>query len=782
MTAPFWNRPVMTFTDSGADVVPGTTYEYRVQVTDGFSNFANSAWTPIVVASGGPTPNYLAAVLASEPDSLWRFDETAGATIASDLVGWRPATVPASGITFAQTGVTGTDGTAAAFTGATGSFVRSETHELPSHEISLEAWFRAAPGANGGLIVGWNNSNTQNAGAGSNTGQDRHVYMDTAGHLHFGVNPTTPVTVTTAADYRDDEWHHVVGSIAPSGAALYVDGVLVEQRTDVQWARTGYYGFLRIGGGALNGFPGTNNTTGRWFDGAIDEVALYKSALTAIEVESHYEATGRIANVGNTPPTASFSSSVAPGDGVTASFDASASTDVDGTIVSYSWNFGDGTAVVSGPNPTVNHVFIAGTYTVTLTVTDNDGATDTATASFLAPGANDAPVAAFTTRIEGRTVTFDATGSTDPDGTITQYQWNFGDGTPVASTALPTVTRTYAGVGQFTVTLTVTDDRSATAQRVQGLSTNDLPVPPPPASSVVAADQFGRTVANGLGNADVGGAWTVSGGTAAGYAVNGSAATMLLSAPANSRSVFLNAVSTANVTMLADLSFDKPATGGGIYASLIGRRVGTSEYRATIRAQANGTIQALVVRRVGSIDTNLAVASPVPGLTHTPGQAYTVRFEATGTNPTQLRMKVWVTGTAEPGAWLLTATDTTAAMQVAGTVGINTYLSGSATNAPIVTTIDNLRVVDPTVPVSVPPTARFVIDTAGLSAEFDASIAVDDGTITGWAWNFGDGATSTTGPVVTHVYAAPGTYVVTLTATDNQGLTNQLALNATVSN
>jgi PKD repeat protein len=771
---------VMTWTDSGGDVVPGTTYEYRVQVTDGFGNFANSAWTSITVSGGAATPSYLASVLASEPDSLWRFDEAGGATVAGDLAGWRPATVPASGVTLNQPGVSGTGGTAAQFGGATGNFVRSEVHELPPHEMSLEAWFQAAPTANGGLIAGFNNSNTASSGAGSPSGHDRNIYMDTTGRVHFGANPTTPVTVSDGVDYRDGAWHHVVGSVGPSGLAIYVDGVLVDQDPTVLWARTGYYGYVRIGGGALNGFPNTNTSTGRWFDGAIDEVALYKSTLTALEVEAHYEATGRTANVGNAAPTASFTTSINPGDGLTATFDAAASTDTDGNIVDYSWNFGDGSPVVAGAGTTANHVFAEGTYTVTLTVTDDDGATDQEAAQVVAPGANDAPVAAFSTRIVGRDVTFDAAGSTDPDGTIAQYQWNFGDGTPVATTASPTLTRTYAATGSFSVTLTVTDDRGATAQRVQSLSTNNLPTPPPPGSSTVAADTFTRTVANGLGSADIGGAWTISGGTAASYAVNGSTGRVTLGARAAGRSMFLSSVARANAMMLTDISFDKAATGGGIYASAIGRRVGTGEYRATVRAQANGTVQALLVRRIGTTETNLAVAATVPGLTHVAGQTYTVRFEVTGVNPTQLRMKVWLAGTAEPGAWLLSATDSTAAMQAAGSVGINTYLSGSATNAPVVTSIDNLTVVDPTVGAAAPPTARFAVETALLSAELDATIAVDDGTITAWAWNFGDGATSPVGPVANHVYAAPGTYAVSLTVTDNQGLTNQLTLNVTV--
>ena len=72
----------------------------------------------------------------------------------------------------------------------------------------------------------------------------------------------------------------------------------------------------------------------------------------------------------NNPPTASFTFTCTD---LTCSFDGSGSTDGDGTIASYAWNFGDGT---TRSGATVSHTYAAGgTYTVTLTVTDDDGAT-----------------------------------------------------------------------------------------------------------------------------------------------------------------------------------------------------------------------------------------------------------------------------------------------------------------------------------------------------------------------------------------------------------------------
>jgi hypothetical protein len=84
------------------------------------------------------------------------------------------------------------------------------------------------------------------------------------------------------------------------------------------------------------------------------------------------------------------------------------------------------------------------------------------------------------------------------------------------------------------------------------------------------------------------------------------------------------------------------------------------------------------------------VSQTLTGLTVAPGDKLNVKVQANGTSPTTLRAKVWKVGSAEPAAWGATTTDSTAALQGAGGVGFEAYLSGSATNAPQVVSVDDL--------------------------------------------------------------------------------------------
>jgi len=157
-------------------------------------------------------------------------------------------------------------------------------------------------------------------------------------------------------------------------------------------------------------------------------------------------------------------------------FSGTGSFDSDGAITSYAWAFGDGT-VASGLS--VSHAYAAaGTYTVTLTVTDAGGLTGSDTAvvqvSNRPPVANAGP---DRTADVGTSVAFDGSGSRDADGRIATYAWTFGDG---ASASGATATHAYGAPGTYTVTLTVVDDLRAQASDTALVTVASQSAPPQP--------------------------------------------------------------------------------------------------------------------------------------------------------------------------------------------------------------------------------------------------------------------------------------------------------------
>jgi PKD repeat protein len=174
------------------------------------------------------------------------------------------------------------------------------------------------------------------------------------------------------------------------------------------------------------------------------------------------KSTATITGGENLPPICNANGPYTGAPGVPIQFDGSGSSDPDGTVDSYSWDFGDGT-IETGATP--SHAYVsAGTFTVTLTVADNLGATSTCeTTATVTGGENLPPVCDADgpySGVRGEPIEFDGTDSEDPDGTIASYTWDFGDGT-IETGATPT--HTYISVGTFTVTLTVADDLGATS-------------------------------------------------------------------------------------------------------------------------------------------------------------------------------------------------------------------------------------------------------------------------------------------------------------------------------
>ncbi len=208
---------------------------------------------------------------------------------------------------------------------------------------------------------------------------------------------------------------------------------------------------------------GDNNTgTGATIDHTYTAIGTYTATLTVGDGNGNTDSETVIITVTepNLAPEAAFSVSVTSGDvPLTVDFDASASSDTNGDVLSYLWDFGDGTTR-TGISPT--HTFVTpGTFVVTLTVSDGRGGSDLASDTIeVIAVPNDPPTAIISvSSSSGETpfvVTFDGTGSTDPNNDVLSYSWDFGDGNTGSGA---TVSHTYTSAGSFTATLTVIDGK-----------------------------------------------------------------------------------------------------------------------------------------------------------------------------------------------------------------------------------------------------------------------------------------------------------------------------------
>ena len=325
-----WWKASVAYTDT--DVTPGKTYSYYLKLTDQDGNttttYKVSATTPSSPTVADST--YSKQILSDGASGYWRLDDaavtpTSGSTPfptgALDYAGSQDLTV-GPGVTSSSSGALANDGSVNA-NGGTNAAMGTATPAPAPQTFSAEAWFKSSS-TTGGQIIGYGNTATiLKTGAtvfDKSYIHDRQVYMTPGGQLVYYVNPGSAKSIQTAKSYNDGKWHQVVASLSStSGMVLYVDGAKVASWSAVKSAQD-YRGYWRIGGDNPSKVPGAGSGNGN-FTGALDDVSVYPTALSAAQVADHYgDATG---SAPTKAPAAAFTMSC---ESLSCSYDATSST------------------------------------------------------------------------------------------------------------------------------------------------------------------------------------------------------------------------------------------------------------------------------------------------------------------------------------------------------------------------------------------------------------------------------------------------------------------------
>ena len=650
----YWNRPMLSFTDQGAK--PNTTYTYWATAVDGDGNQRKGTKVKVTTAEAAAASAYGDTVLLDGPTHYWRMEEASGTTV-SDSTGSSPLSLR-TGATLGQPSRTGLGNDLT----TTGGYGVTTKAEATTSAVTVEAWVKTTSTA-GGLIADFGSS-TGNA----STYSDRPLYLTATGQVGWGIDDGRGGnSLLSATRVNDGQWHLVTGTLSnTAGQALYVDGKLVARDTTMLRS-VGMNGYWHVGCDRVSGWASA--PVNKCLNGAIDEVATFNEALSATQVAAHFAAAQP-----NKAPTAAFTATC-DANGLCA-LDASGTSDADGQVVRWDWKFDDGTTATGR---TATHTFTSGgQHDITLVVTDDRGAATTLTKTVDVTLPNKAPVAAFKASCASLDCVLDGNASTDPDGTISRWDWNFGDGTTGTGKE---ASHTYAAAGSYTVTLTVTDDKGATAT-----STNQVVASQMAATvKTVASDDFAQARTR-WGNAPVGGTYTY--GTPSAFTTDGSTGLVAATKGVTARATLAAAQVTDSISDV-DITLPQLPVGGPAYIRLEARTTATNGYWGYVRVTPDGTASLTLARRVDGVQTDLkSVALPAVAA----GQTYRLELDVKGVGTTTLSASLWAANGSKPASPLVSATDTTAALQTVGAPAVSTYLASTAT-APATVSFDNLQVV-----------------------------------------------------------------------------------------
>jgi PKD repeat protein len=290
--------------------------------------------------------------------------------------------------------------------------------------------------------------------------------------------------------------------------------------------------------------------------------------------------------------------------------------------------------------------------------------------------------AAMTAECSGLACSLDASTTVAAEGTR-YYAWDFGNG-ETGTGVRPTVT--YQSPGTYDVTLTVTVEGGGSATTSQQVSVTEEN-----GTASTVRDLFERTAIAGWGQAENGGEWIESGASGP-FSVAGGRGTIQLATAGQGTATSLQSISSSALDLRMTVGLDKRPADGSLYLDALTRQTGRAgAYRTLLEFLPSGEVSVAFDRmEKDGGEVTMGSKLTLPGLTLADGETVNLRTQATGTNPTTLRAKVWKTNEAEPSAWQLETRDSTPGLQTAGKMGLNAYLSKQATNLPISVYVDEM--------------------------------------------------------------------------------------------
>ncbi len=505
----------------------------------------------------------------------------------------------------------------------------------------------------------------------------------------------------------------------------------------------------------------------------VDEFKIGNSTATLADVSP----AGGSTSTTNTAPVANAGADKIVTLPTTSTTLTGSGTDQNGSIASYAWSKVSGPTggTIQSPSSASTNItsLAAGTYVYRLTVKDNAGATDTDDVQVIVSSSttsgNLAPIANAGVNQNLSTGTswgyLDGRASSDPDGTISSYQWSQVSGPSTASIASPTQVRTTAGGlanGTYSFRLTVMDNDGATSSATTTIVVGTQTVVANNAPTANAGAD--KAVTLPTSSVSVSGSGTDSDGTIAGYTWT------KISGPSGG-------------------TIQSPSSSSTTISSLT---AGTYVYRLTVKDNDNATstddVQINVAQALSSNASPVSVAGPNQTITSPSNWIYLdgrSSYDPDGTVTSYQWSQVSGPNTAQIGD--VNASRTTASFLTVGTyifqltvrdndggTGTSSFTlvvngTGTANKAPTVSAGNNVSIVQPT-----------------SSITLIGSATDSDGSISKYAWSFvsGPGGSSIQSPSnsATNVtgLTTVGTYTYRLTVTDNSGATASAEVSVSV--